>query len=448
MPKVSIIMPSYNVVSYIRECMDSVLTQTLKDIEVIVADADSADGTREILEEYAQYDRRVKIIDDVVGSTGYAFNAALKIASGKYISIVESDDYIEKRMLEELYLLAEKEDLDYIKADFKAFLEVKGERFFVPIPTFYNEEKAYYGKVITPSDYHTVRIADGYMWKGIYKTAFLRKHNVAMHETKGAAFQDQGFLYQTIYAARRVMYINQYLYHYRRDNENSSVYSSGMIEKMRREYEEIEKDIREKRLSIEGHEQEFYYEKFARYKAVILHSHFDFWQESLEKVKEEFYQPFLRGYITRDSGFVYQDVVVLLNSVSGYIEQLRGEESRKRKQAAEILGFAGDWNIVICCAGIMASGLMCLLKRFSRCRIAALTDNDKALWGTVFNGVKVLPMEAVKEYKGSRYIIANEKNAPAVYAQLSGMGIGAEDIYICDRCVSLHWITEKGLELK
>ena len=72
MPKVSVIMPSFNVAPYIRECMDSVLAQTLTDIEVIVADADSTDGTREILEEYARRDSRVTILTDDKKSSGYA----------------------------------------------------------------------------------------------------------------------------------------------------------------------------------------------------------------------------------------------------------------------------------------------------------------------------------------------------------------------------------------
>lgn len=96
MPKISIIMPSFNVAPYIRECMDSVLAQTLSDIEVIVVDADSTDGTREILDEYAQKDSRIVILKDDKKSTGYANNKALDYATGEYIGIVETDDYIDQ----------------------------------------------------------------------------------------------------------------------------------------------------------------------------------------------------------------------------------------------------------------------------------------------------------------------------------------------------------------
>ena len=75
-------MPSFNVAPYIRECMDSVLGQTLTDIEVIVADADSTDGTREILDEYARRDSRVTILTDDKKSSGYANNKAIDYATG------------------------------------------------------------------------------------------------------------------------------------------------------------------------------------------------------------------------------------------------------------------------------------------------------------------------------------------------------------------------------
>ena len=137
MVKISIIMPSKNVAGYIEECLHSVQKQTLEDLEILCVDAFSSDGTRDILKQHAKEDRRIRIIDDVVGSTGYAFNAGLKAASGKYIGIVETDDYVEPTMFEVLYSIAEEYDLDYVKADFNAFMEIKGKRFFVPTPILF-----------------------------------------------------------------------------------------------------------------------------------------------------------------------------------------------------------------------------------------------------------------------------------------------------------------------
>lgn len=447
MVNVSIILPSKNVVNCIKECLNSVRNQTLSNIEIICVDAFSTDGTRDVLIQSAKEDRRIHIIDDLIGSTGYAFNIALKIASGKYIGIVETDDYVESNMFEVLYSAAEEFDLDYVKVDFNAFMEIKGKRFFVPIPTFYNEEKSYYNKIITPKTYKDIRIADGYMWKGIYKTSFLKECQIRMHETRGAAFQDQGFLYRTIYGAKRAMYLNQYLYNYRRDNENSSVYSSNMIIKMIREYHEIDKDIQSGELVIKGCEKEFFFEKFARYKGALLNSNPDLWENSLDKIKKEFYKPFVEGYITKDSGYVYEELVLLLNSVSGYRNYLLKEKSEFRKRIIEVISYVRGSDVIICCAGVMAIGLLCLLERFSTGQVVAITDNDRELWGKKMNGIPIIPTTELKPSKGCKYMIANEKNSNLIYAQLIHIGIAYEDIYICDRAIDLNKIMDINLSI-
>ena len=101
--KVSVILPSLNVKKYIRECIDSVIHQTLKEIEVIFVDAGSTDGTLEILEEYSSKDDRITLMRSDKKSYGYQVNLGIKQARGKYIGIVETDDFIDPKMYEELY---------------------------------------------------------------------------------------------------------------------------------------------------------------------------------------------------------------------------------------------------------------------------------------------------------------------------------------------------------
>lgn len=447
MVKISIILPSKNVADYIEECLESVQGQTLKEIEILCVDAFSMDGTRDILKWHAEKDARIQIIDDIACSTGYAFNAALKIAKGKYIGIVETDDYVETNMFEILYHFAEEYDLDYVKADFNAFMEIKGKRFFVPTPTFFNEDRKYYNKIFRPREYKNIRIADGYMWKGIYRSSFLKEHQVRMHETKGAAFQDQGFLYRTIYGAERAMYLDRIFYNYRRDNENSSVYSSNMTIKMMNEYHEIEQDIQNGEIDIKGCEEEFFFEKFARYKGVLLNSHPDFWEKPVEKMRKEFQAPFTKGYITRNSGYVYKELVCLLNSVSKYKNDLLCEKEEFQKYIREVIEYAKDRDIIICCAGVMATGLLCMLERFSSGQVIALTDNNQALWGKEMNGIPIISTTEVKPTDGYRYMIANERNAHVIYAQLIKLGIAHDDIYICDRPIDLNKIMDKNLTI-
>ena len=90
--KVSVILPSLNVARYIRECMDSVLSQSLQELEIICVDAESVDGTRELLNEYAGKDSRITVLNSNVKSYGKQVNIGLEYASGEYIAILETDD--------------------------------------------------------------------------------------------------------------------------------------------------------------------------------------------------------------------------------------------------------------------------------------------------------------------------------------------------------------------
>ena len=121
MIKVSVIMPSLNVAPYIRECLESVVNQSLNDIEIICVDAGSTDGTREIIAEYAKNDQRIRCIDSDMKSYGHQVNLGIEAAIGDYIAVLETDDYIDTCMYEKLYDTASVYDLDYIKSDFDAF---------------------------------------------------------------------------------------------------------------------------------------------------------------------------------------------------------------------------------------------------------------------------------------------------------------------------------------
>ena len=145
--KVSVVMPMKNVKRYIRECMDSVVNQTLKEIEVICVDAYSTDGSREIVEEYAHKDKRVRLINDNRGSTGYSNNIGIRLASGKYVAILETDDHIAPSMYETLYSIGEKENCDVVRADYKVFWGDGDQRVFLDKPIVCEQDM--YGKILS-----------------------------------------------------------------------------------------------------------------------------------------------------------------------------------------------------------------------------------------------------------------------------------------------------------
>ena len=114
MPKVSVVVPVYNVDTFLHKCLDSIAEQTLRDIEIVCIDDGSTDNCPQILDEYARKDPRFIVIHKKNEGYGKAMNVGIDRAHGKYIGIVESDDYILPEMYQILYETAEAYQLDAV----------------------------------------------------------------------------------------------------------------------------------------------------------------------------------------------------------------------------------------------------------------------------------------------------------------------------------------------
>lgn len=222
-PKVSVIIPMLNSKPYICECLDSVVNQTLSDIEILCIDAGSTDGTREILSEYSRKDSRIKIIDSSKKSYGYQVNLGLDTAQGEYIGIVESDDYILNNMYEFFYDIAKKYDLEALKGDFCEFYGNRDDRTFKKIDIAC--DKKYYGKILSPKKDKGLFYVNMLNPPGIYQLSFLRKHNIRLNESPGASYQDNGLWFQIFMNCQKIYFYPKAFYMLRRDNPNSSVKS-------------------------------------------------------------------------------------------------------------------------------------------------------------------------------------------------------------------------------
>ena len=196
MVKVSIIIPVYNVERYLEECMESVLRQTLKSIEVICVNDGSTDGSLQMLEAYKEKDSRVVLVSQKNGGYGLAMNRGLERATGEYIGIVEPDDYVPLGMYEDLYQKAAEEKLDFVKADFYRFKRDKNWS----MELYYNHlspDSRDYNKVFDPSRTpYALRFIMN-TWSGIYRREFIERCHIRHNETPGASFQDNGFFFQT-----------------------------------------------------------------------------------------------------------------------------------------------------------------------------------------------------------------------------------------------------------
>ena len=122
-PKVSVVIPVYKVEPWIRECLDSLVNQTLKEIEIICVDDGSPDNSGAILDEYAQKDKRIKVIHQENGGVQKARNAGLDVAKGEYIALLDSDDYVDVRAYETAYNFAKKDNVDILNFDARSFCD-------------------------------------------------------------------------------------------------------------------------------------------------------------------------------------------------------------------------------------------------------------------------------------------------------------------------------------
>lgn len=218
-PKISVIMPSLNVAEFIEECIESVINQTLKDLEIICVDAGSDDGTLEKLQEYENNDSRIKIMHSDVKSYGHQMNLGINEAKGQYIAIVETDDFIDEKMYETLYGLTNNGSVDISKGNFYHLYDEESDNV---------RARADDTKKNLPDHEFTIfenaNILKGHpcIWAAIYRKEFLLENNITFMEAPGGGWVDNPFLFETFLSAKSIRYIDKPFYYYRELNPTSS----------------------------------------------------------------------------------------------------------------------------------------------------------------------------------------------------------------------------------
>ena len=284
MPKVSVIVPVYNVEQYLEKCIDSICTQTLQDIEIICVDDGSTDSSPQILDIYAKKDSRIRVIHKGNAGYGAAMNTGMDAAKGEYIGIVESDDCILPQMYARLYETAKADDLDLVKADAYYWLERYGYKSRIHI----SANNAYYDRVLDERD--RLVFFQFYMntWTGIYKRSFLEKYQIRHHETPGASYQDNGFWIQTLYYCRQAKWLNEAYYLYRQDNPTASVKSKSKMYAMRDEYQWMQ-ELFEERNEKQALPIVVYY-RFRRHSGTFLRIADELRREFCDTIIEDYQQ--------------------------------------------------------------------------------------------------------------------------------------------------------------
>lgn len=239
-PQISVLVPCYNVEQYLRQCLDSISAQTFEDMEILCLNDGSTDSTPAIIREYADKDARFIMVDKSNSGYGATMNVGLEKARGKYIAIVESDDYIEPTMMEVLYREAEENRLDLVRCFYTIRNEVKGADKVVEYPF-----AELYDKVFCPLDEQRVFLIAPSIWVGLYNREFLDVNGIRFLETPGASYQDTSFAFKVYACAKRIKFVPKALHNYR-INSNSSVTSPGKLFYVCTEDEEIRRFAKEK----------------------------------------------------------------------------------------------------------------------------------------------------------------------------------------------------------
>lgn len=211
MVKVSVVIPVYNVEKYLEDCLNSVLKQTLTDLEVICVNDGSEDKSLEILNKYAQKDKRMTVISQENMGHAVATNKGISLATGEYLFLMDSDDIIEYNALEVTYNKAKETDVDFVL--FKAI-------------NYNNQEKKYYETKSYSMNELYERVKENIFnyedikdliftisvtpWSKLYNRQFIIENHILFPE--GLIFDDNIFFWEAFFNAEKIVFLNEFLF--------------------------------------------------------------------------------------------------------------------------------------------------------------------------------------------------------------------------------------------
>lgn len=216
-PKISVIVPVYNAGAFFKKRLDTLIHQTLKEIEIILILDCPTDGSDRVAEEYASRDERIIVIRNPRNlHIGLSRNEGLKKATGEYISFSDHDDYSELDMFEKMYEKAKVTDADIVVSDFYGKSEKECFFFGFPAddPDFLQNSFSY---LVSGPRYKKNRRAitsNGLIWNQIYKRQLLTDHHIVFPDNRKITFEDRVFLIEAYYYARNISVLPQAFYYH------------------------------------------------------------------------------------------------------------------------------------------------------------------------------------------------------------------------------------------
>ena len=223
--KVSVLVPVYNTPEkFLRVCLNSLVKQTLKEIEIIAIDDGSTNEAPRILAEYATRYPNFQVLTKPNTGYGDSMNRGVAMASGEYIGICEPDDFADRRMFKTLFCAAARNDCDIVKGNYRQ--HCTGHIRDAKIEILASFE---YGRVFDPSKDKRILLVQPSIWAAIYRRSMLLENDISFSPTPGASYQDASFGHQCWICAKRALLIRDALLHYRIDNAASSSKETGKV---------------------------------------------------------------------------------------------------------------------------------------------------------------------------------------------------------------------------
>ncbi len=219
--KISVIIPVYNKINSLEQCLKSITSQSLKELEIICINNSLSDEINKILEKFQRHDKRINIINKIDEGLGSALNAGLNKAGGEYIAIIYCDDYIDKKMYENLYKLAKKCDADIVKSP---YYNVRSES---QKPEKINWQK----RCKIPAWFFRINECPSFLsfhpsiFTSIYKRTFLNNNSIRFVQAKNNGYIDAPFHIETMLLAQKIIYTDVPYYYKRKNSTEENIAS-------------------------------------------------------------------------------------------------------------------------------------------------------------------------------------------------------------------------------
>ncbi len=428
-PEVSIIVPVYNVEKYLKQCLDSLVRQTLKEIEVICVNDGSTDGSLEILQEYACVDNRIIVLSQRNSGYGASMNRGISCAKGKYIGIVESDDFADESMFQKLYEKAQETSAQVVKSNYNIYCGA--EEYYQE-----NIKGIAYDTVFRPEEYPGIFSVAPSIWSGLYRADFLRNHEITFQETPGASYQDVSFFYLTLLYAERMVCVKDAFLNYRFDNAASSVHSTEKVYCIMSEFQRVwERYTREGETTllavIEAAKFIHYYDNYNRIDSLFQYA---FLCEMSRELAEDEKKGLLQRKYWTDTD--WERLLQIKEEPEHYFKstnkeyinkyQLKGltiNASLKTEAIREAVRKSS--KVILYGAGIYAEQIGREVERLHPVFAYAVTNPDKESRKEL-NGVRICGIEELMPYANEALIIVAVKKSsqPSIIVMLHEKGFG------------------------